>query len=155
MDPIIELEGDENEVLVVGALPADPDVGSDVWLVGKVLAHHNVIVAMFKSVMQDLWTSRNCLEVRHAGQNLFTFKFSSTKDRDLVLQSGPWFFDRYIISLNVYGSKCITSQGWDVRRRWQRLLRAHSMGTLVGTDLRLAAMEASSVSGYGFVWMSL
>lgn len=99
------LEGEEIEVLNVGALAADPAAEADVWLVGRVLAHHTVSATMFNEVMQELWATRNCIEICHAGLNLFTFRFTSTKDRDLVWKSGPWFLDRCMISLNVYNAR--------------------------------------------------
>lgn len=51
--------------------------------------------------MVALWQSRNCVEVHQAGVNLFTFRFTSARDRDLVLRSGPWFFDRYALILQL------------------------------------------------------
>ncbi|XP_057452079.1 uncharacterized protein LOC130743875 [Lotus japonicus] len=96
------LEGDENEVLDVGAFDVDPVLGEDVWLLGKVLTSSRVSFGPFRSVMQTLWSSRNCLEIRHVGSNLFSFRFKKTKDRDLVLKSGPWFFNRHMVVLNKY-----------------------------------------------------
>ncbi|XP_057430524.1 uncharacterized protein LOC130723468 [Lotus japonicus] len=105
MEREIVLEGDEIEVLDVGAFVTDPEAEADVWLAGKVLAHHTVSATMFKATMLDLWATRNCVEIRHAGHNLFTFRFSTTKDRDLVWKSGPWFFNRCMIPLNLYDIK--------------------------------------------------
>lgn len=36
------------------------------------------------------------------GPNLFSIRFGSAKDRELVLRGGPWFFSRQLIALNVF-----------------------------------------------------
>lgn len=36
------------------------------------------------------------------GMNLFSFCFKTTKDMDLVLKSGPWFFDRHMLAPNTF-----------------------------------------------------
>lgn len=96
------LDGDENDVLDVGVLEVEPVLREDVWLLGKVLTRGRVAAGPFRATMKNLWESRNCEEVRHVGQNLFSFRFKKTKDRDLVLRSGPWCFDRHMIALNKY-----------------------------------------------------
>lgn len=90
------LEGAEAEVLDIGKLDVEPELEEDVWLLGRVLTKARVGVIPFRAVMQPLWTSRNCEEIRQVGINLFSFRFKKTKDRDLVLKLGPWFFDRHI-----------------------------------------------------------
>lgn len=105
MTPDMVFEGEEIEALEVDAFEDDPTLKEDIWVVGKVLAHHLVNVTQFKQVMEELWSSRNCKEVLHAGHNLFSFRFASTLDRDLVLKSGPWFFDRFMITLSKYDAR--------------------------------------------------
>ncbi|XP_057457142.1 uncharacterized protein LOC130748067 [Lotus japonicus] len=104
-EPDFDLEGVEKEVLKVGCFESLPELDEDVWLLGVVLANHSVSVFGFKNVMRELWQTRNCLEIRHAGQKIFTFKFTSPKDRDLVLKSGPWCFERHLLALNTYDGK--------------------------------------------------
>lgn len=96
------LEGDENEILDVGAIDVDPRLGEDVWLLGKALTSARVSFPPFRAMMLGLWRSRNCLEVRHVGTNMFSFRFKSPKDRDLVLKSGSWFFHRHMVALNKF-----------------------------------------------------
>lgn len=96
------LDGDEAEVLDVGVFEVEPVLGEDVWLLGKVLTTSKVVSGAFRAVMLSLWQSRNCEEVRQVGTNLFSFRFKKTKDRDLVLKSGPWFFNRHMLALNAY-----------------------------------------------------
>lgn len=103
--PEFELDGDEGQVLNVGPLEVDPNLGMDEWLIGKVLMPHRVEPRLFISVMRRLWESRNCTEIRHVGTNLFSFKFASSRDRDLVLRSGPWFFNRHLVALNLFDLK--------------------------------------------------
>lgn len=91
-EPEFDLQGEEASVLQVDAFAPTPEAEKDVWLVGRVLCNHFVGILSFKNCMRELWVSRNCVEIRHAGQKNFTIKFSSTKDRELVLKSGPWFF---------------------------------------------------------------
>ncbi|XP_057452169.1 uncharacterized protein LOC130743989 [Lotus japonicus] len=99
--PDFELNDDENEALDLGILGEDPALRADVWLTARVRARHPVSSRAFKSVMSQLWSSRNCTEVHQAGINQFSFRFASPRDRDLVLHSGPWFFDRYVLVLQL------------------------------------------------------
>ncbi|XP_057428478.1 uncharacterized protein At4g02000-like [Lotus japonicus] len=100
--PMIDFEGDENVVLDLGDVQADPNLEANVWLVGRVLSPKRVIGGIFRSVMLRLWETRNCKEIRHVGPNLFSFEFGSPKDRDLFLRSGPWLFDRHLVVLDVF-----------------------------------------------------
>ncbi|XP_057444745.1 uncharacterized protein LOC130736988 [Lotus japonicus] len=102
----VVLEGDENEVLNLGEIVVDPLLGEDVWLLGKALTRARVGFGPLRAMMLGLWNSRNCLEVRHVGTNLFSFRFKSTKDRDLVLKSEPWFFNRHMLALNKFDATC-------------------------------------------------
>ncbi|XP_057453218.1 uncharacterized protein LOC130745090 [Lotus japonicus] len=104
-EPDFDLQGEENVILTVGGFETLPELDEDVWMVGVVLANHPVSVFGFKTVMRELWQSRNCVDIRHAGQNYFIFKFTTPKDRDLVLKSGPWFFERHTLALNTYDGK--------------------------------------------------
>lgn len=100
--PDFDLDGDEQVVLNVGPVEVDPDLGQHVWLVGKLLAQQKAEPLVFRSVMLKLWESRNCIEIRHVGTNLFAFQFAAQKDRDLVLKSGPWLFNRHLVALNLF-----------------------------------------------------
>lgn len=100
--PKFDLEGDETVALEIGEEPIDPQLGTDVWLVARVLSPHKVEPRIFRSVMKRYWESRNCLEICHVGYNLFSIKFGAAKDRELVLRGGPWFFNRQLIALNFF-----------------------------------------------------
>lgn len=100
--PEFELEGDETMALDIGEAEVDPNLGVDVWLVGRILSPNKVEPRVFRSVMRRFWESRNCLDICHVGVNLFSIKFGSTRDRDLVLRGGPWFFSRQLIALSIF-----------------------------------------------------
>lgn len=100
--PEFELEGDETVALDIGEAEVDPNLGVDVWLVGRILSPNKVEPRVFRSVMRRFWESRNCLDICHVGVNLFFIKFGSTRDRDLVLRGGPWFFSRQLIALSIF-----------------------------------------------------
>lgn len=97
----IFLDGPEAQVLNVGVLRVDPKLGKDVWLVGKLLCRSTFSARIFKNVFQDLWKSRNGVEVREVEANLFTFRFASKADRDAVLTSDPWSFNRFTVALEI------------------------------------------------------
>ncbi|XP_057444766.1 uncharacterized protein LOC130737012 [Lotus japonicus] len=69
---------------------------------GKPLSPHKVEPGIFRNVMLRLWESRNCTEIRNVGLNLFSFRFASAKDKELVLRSGPWIFNRHLLALNSF-----------------------------------------------------
>lgn len=100
LEPDFDLDGDEGTVMDIGPVEVDPDLGVNDWLIGKVLSPHKVEAGIFRSVMLRLWESRNCIEIRNVGFNLFSFRFAAEKDKELVLRSGPWLFNRHLIALN-------------------------------------------------------
>lgn len=96
-----DLSGDENNILDIGEVPnIDPDLEGDVWLLGKMLTRTRVVAGAFRAVMKSLWETRGYTEVRQVGFNLFSFMFETKKEKDLILRSGPWFFDRRMLVLN-------------------------------------------------------
>lgn len=99
--PMLDFEGKENVVLYLGEVEIDPNLGADVWLVGRVLSPNRIIGGIFRSVMLRLWESRNCKEILHVGPNIFSFELGYTKERDMFLRSGPWLFDRHLVVLDV------------------------------------------------------
>ncbi|XP_057418992.1 uncharacterized protein LOC130713221 [Lotus japonicus] len=99
--PEFDMNEEEGEALDLGILGEDPALRQDVWLTARVHARNQVSSQAFKTVISALWKSRNCEEVHQAGVNLFTFKFTSARDKDLVLRSGPWFFNRYALVLQL------------------------------------------------------
>lgn len=102
MIPDFDLEGDETVTLDIDEVEVDPNLGVDVWLVARVLTQNRIEPRVFRSVMRRYWESRNCQDICHVGPNLFSIKFASAKDRDLVLKGGPWFFSRQLIALAVF-----------------------------------------------------
>lgn len=63
------------------------------------------VIQNSKTMMKDLWSLRNCVEICHARKNTFTFQFAFSRDMDFVLRSRPWFFGRYMIALNTYDAR--------------------------------------------------
>lgn len=108
----IKLSDSESKVLHIGAVKVDPDLGSDVWAVGKLLTKDasGYIFRVFRSVMQRLWGESNHVDIREVSQNLFLFRFVSTRERNFVVRGGPWIFDRQNVMLAVFRPNDIPSQ---------------------------------------------
>lgn len=48
----------------------------------------------------NAWKLKNHVEIQDFSQNLFLFKFTTKRDHEFILRSGPWSFDRSMLVLN-------------------------------------------------------
>ncbi|XP_058783430.1 uncharacterized protein LOC131658113 [Vicia villosa] len=68
-------------------------------LAGKLWTESNFNSRAFKSTMVNAWKLKHTVEVQDLSKNLFLFKFSSRRDMEYVLKTGPWSFDRALLVL--------------------------------------------------------
>lgn len=104
-EPDIELKGDEAVVLNVGCFERSFELEEDVQMVGMVLANHYVSISDFKNVKLESWKSRNCVEIRHARQNFFTFILVAEGQGPCVEVKSVVFQSPYV------GTKCLQWEG--------------------------------------------
>lgn len=97
----IEFSAEENAVIDLSQTLPDATTFSEAWLVGRVLSFGPVSMRGLRSAMTPLWRTNQRLEIREFGENLFTVRCFSSEDRDRILDSGPWNFDKFHIVLSV------------------------------------------------------
>lgn len=68
-------------------------------LVGKLWTESPYNIRAFKQTMIHAWRLKKSVEVQDLNKNLFLFKFSSQRDLEITLKSGPWSFDRNLLIL--------------------------------------------------------
>lgn len=71
----------------------------DQCLVGKLLSNRNISAIAIKNALVGAWKTRETFNTETVGKNMFLFKFKSQDDRNWVMKSGPWFFDKSLLVL--------------------------------------------------------
>ncbi|KAK3189422.1 hypothetical protein Dsin_028983 [Dipteronia sinensis] len=66
--------------------------------VGKILTTKLINRDAFVDVMNRIWRVDGGVEIEPIKWNIFAFYFRNTKDRKIVLNGGPWTFDRATIA---------------------------------------------------------
>ncbi|XP_057444409.1 uncharacterized protein LOC130736614 [Lotus japonicus] len=94
----IDFSAEESETIFLGSGSED-NPSLETTVVGKVWTTENYNVKAFKNTILGIWKTRHAVEVVDLGKNLYSFRFSSTRDRDLILKGQPWTFDGLVIAL--------------------------------------------------------
>ena len=97
----VEFTALESEVLDLSALVSDGPDDLGYWLMGKLVTRSSFNSRTFMRVMPQVWKMPGRVEVCAVEQNLYTFKFLNSEERDFVLRTSPWTFDRFTIALQV------------------------------------------------------
>ncbi|TXG68287.1 hypothetical protein EZV62_003222 [Acer yangbiense] len=78
-------------------------------LVGKLLSTKSVNRDAFINLIPKIWRIREGVDIEVIDGNTFSFTFRCESDRRLVLQGGPWHFDKALLIHNV-PLLCMTSE---------------------------------------------
>lgn len=97
------------------------------------------------------------MEVQELGKNLFLFTFSTKRDLENVLNSGPWNFDRYVLVLKrISGIEQPSEMALDSTSLWARVydlplrLRTENMATRLGNMMeKFEEADNSDCNGLG------
>ncbi|CAL2227508.1 unnamed protein product [Prunus armeniaca] len=100
LEKTLILTEDESDAIQVGQNDIE-DVGERLKtsLVGKVLTTNTFNREAFKQTMLMIWSTVREVVVKDIGETLFLFIFATEKDRQKVLRSGPWNFDKALVLL--------------------------------------------------------
>lgn len=82
----------------VGGEAKEKDRGALI-LVGSLLTNRPFNAYALKAIMKGAWKLKNGFVFRELRTNLFLFQFVETKDKEKILEEGPWSFDRYVLVL--------------------------------------------------------
>ncbi|XP_057426370.1 uncharacterized protein LOC130719778 [Lotus japonicus] len=94
----LEFSAEENEVLDLGSETETNDPLQNT-VVGKMWTTESYNVKAFKATMLNIWKTRGAVEIVDLEKNLFSFKFETQRDRDLILKGQPWTFDGHVLAL--------------------------------------------------------
>ncbi|TXG73941.1 hypothetical protein EZV62_002520 [Acer yangbiense] len=68
-------------------------------LVGKILSNKLVNREAFTTLIPEIWKIKQGVEIEVVDGNVFSFTFKCAEDRRMVLQGGPWRFDKALLVL--------------------------------------------------------
>ncbi|CAA0817977.1 Unknown protein [Striga hermonthica] len=93
-------------------------------LVGKVIGNRNTNKEGLESVFRFIWKTRYSFQIEPKGiNNIFLFQFGSVEDMKMVLNGGPWLFNKQVISLaRPVGAGDISAIDFNVIPFWIHLL---------------------------------
>lgn len=127
---------------VLNIVDEDDVVGEEPFqrsLAGKLWTETSFNTRAFKQTIVDAWRLKKLVEVQELGKNLFLFLFSTKRDLDNVLNSGPWSFDRHILVLKrISGTEQPSEMNLGTALFWARVydlplrLRTVSMASKLG-----------------------
>ncbi|KAL0462101.1 UNVERIFIED_CONTAM: LINE-1 retrotransposable element O protein [Sesamum latifolium] len=95
---VLTEEEELGEVLPAGIWHSDPD-SSGFHVVGQVLSHKPYRVEALKTVLQSSLNPAKGMDITFIENDRFLLKFVHSLDRDRVLASGPWAFEKNLIVL--------------------------------------------------------
>ncbi|KAL0408771.1 UNVERIFIED_CONTAM: hypothetical protein Sradi_1811500 [Sesamum radiatum] len=100
MGKSLVLTEDENQgvVMSVGVWQSDSEVRG-FHLVGRILTHRPYNNEALKSVLQSSFNPAQGMQITFIENGRFLLKFFHVVDRDRVVESGPWAFEKNLILL--------------------------------------------------------
>ena len=110
-------------------------------LVGKLLCSKPYNMKALKTIMGSLWKTRGALEISELEHDVLRFKFENTADKNRVLETGPWLFDRMLLVLFYPGDGGFTEDSFRHTKSWIQLydvpclFRTEKMGEVIGKQI--------------------
>ncbi|KAL0445033.1 UNVERIFIED_CONTAM: hypothetical protein Slati_2226000 [Sesamum latifolium] len=95
---VLTEEQDLGVVMQSGVWHSDPDNG-DFYAVGRVLSHKSYHVEVLKTVLKSSLNPAKGMDISFIENGRFLLKFFHSVDRDRVLASGPWTFEKNLVVL--------------------------------------------------------
>ncbi|XP_058784594.1 uncharacterized protein LOC131659420 [Vicia villosa] len=147
------LSKEEEEGVVADEGEVFEDESIQRTLAGRLWTESNFNSRAFKSTMVNAWKLKHTVEVQDLSKNLFLFKFSSRRDMEYVLKSGPWSFDRALLVLKrISGEEQPSELDLHFSSFWVRIYdlplvlksdtMAKKLGNIIGTFEEMDAKEA-------------
>ncbi|KAK3217723.1 hypothetical protein Dsin_011693 [Dipteronia sinensis] len=144
-------------------MPLQKDLANDgqrrisLRLVGKFLANKLVNRDAFMNPIPKIWRTMEGFEIEVVSGNIFSFTFKNTDDRRVVLQGGPWTFDKSLLVLEeptdrgkISGMKFNKTTFWVQIHNVSLLCMTRDiglfLGSLIGDDKDFNGMEVDAAS---------
>lgn len=133
---------EEEEGLEVDDVIGGVDESFNRTLVGKLWTDTSYNVRAFKQTMIQAWRLKNSVDIQDLSKNLYMFKFSSKRDAEFILQTGPWSFDRNLLILDkISGTEQPSELDLHIVPFWVRIydlplnMRSDQMGKKIGDTI--------------------
>lgn len=118
----VDLSKEEEEGFALEETEVTGDDAFKNSLVGKLWTVNPFNTRVFKQVIVQAWRLKNSVEVQDLNKNLFLFRFSSKRDVDSVMKSGPWSFDRNLLMLKkISGEEQPSEMEMNTTEFWTRV----------------------------------
>lgn len=118
----VDLSKEEEEGFALEETEVTGDDAFKNSLVGKLWTVNPFNTRVFKQVIVQSWRLKNPVEVQDLNKNLFLFRFSSKRDVDSVMKSGPWSFDRNLLVLKkISGEEQPSEMEMNTTEFWTRV----------------------------------
>lgn len=118
----VDLSKEEEEGFALEETEVTGDDAFKNSLVGKLWTVNPFNTRVFKQVIVQAWRLKNSVEVQDLNKNLFLFRFSSKRDVDSVMKSGPWSFDRNLLVLKkISGEEQPSEMEMNTTEFWTRV----------------------------------
>lgn len=118
----VDLSKEEEEGFALEETEVTGDDAFKNSLVGKLWIVNPFNTRVFKQVIVQSWRLKNPVEVQDLNKNLFLFRFSSKRDVDSVMKSGPWSFDRNLLVLKkISGEEQPSEMEMNTTEFWTRV----------------------------------
>ncbi|XP_058749039.1 uncharacterized protein LOC131622001 [Vicia villosa] len=138
----IPLSKEEEEGIVAAEEEAN---GEEIFrrsLAGRLWTDGSFNSRAFRNTMVAAWRLKNPVEIQELNKNLLLFNFSTKRDMEFVLKSGPWSFDRALLVLaKISGDEQPTDLDLHTGDFWVRIyelplaLRTEAMAKKLGNIL--------------------
>lgn len=69
----------------------------DLCLVAKLISSKRANVDAFRNVMRSVWKVHQQTKIEAARENVFAIQFKSRMEKDQIMNTGPWMFDRSLL----------------------------------------------------------
>lgn len=69
-------------------------------MVGKIWTERSINANAFVTTMKRVWNPRHGVEANCIDKNVFFFQFHHWRDKEFVMESQPWHFDRHVLVLS-------------------------------------------------------
>lgn len=125
---------------------------------GKLQSHCFLTAEVMRKTFASAWRVAHGLRVEKLGNNIFIFGFDNDDDRRRVLNQGPWFFEKFLLILELpirghrpsdyrFTSVSFWVHFYDIPLDWYNQEMAERLGNAVGVFVEVDSRNGFHHSG--------
>lgn len=134
----LDIESEENDKFVFADEVVEVTNKFDQCLVGRFLKEKTLNVRAMKAILADIWKPTMVINIKEIEEGIFLFQFYHSKERQWVLDGGPWSFDNAMLIIQAIppGEQPLKVPLWYINF-WIKIhdLPAGFMSEMVGKQL--------------------